>query len=400
MFPEARLWLAEQLRVGLRAEFEREISEADVLAFAEQSGDGNPLHVDSDYARTSNYQGRIVHGALQVSLASALVGMHLPGRHVLLGAINARFPAPLYFPCRVCVSGEITAWDRSLNAGQVRVVVRQAATRTPTAEIVVSFTLHERHSGSRIADSGERSKATPPAAADAPVLLVTGASGGIGEAIVRGLAGSYCVFGQCNSNRLPEDLRKGAAVTEVKLDLALPDWEERIAELLDGRPLYGIIHAAWPGAPHGGLLQCGEDLIEQQIRFGTTYPVRLARLLFARAGEGGGRMIVLGSVAGSAKPVLSMASYSLGKAALETTMRLLAPEMARKKITVNAICPAFVAAGINKQADKRQQLMEAARAPLGRLCTQEDIVAAIEYLLSPSASYVSGQVLGLAGGQL
>jgi NAD(P)-dependent dehydrogenase (short-subunit alcohol dehydrogenase family)/acyl dehydratase len=397
MFAEARLWLAEQLRVGLRADFEREISEADVLAFAEQSGDGNPLHVDSDYARASNYQGRIVHGAFQVALASALVGMHLPGRRVLLGAINARFPAPLYFPCRVCVGGEITAWDRSLNAGQVRVVVRQAASQTPTAEIVMSFTLHETRQRRSVASDAP---AATQAAAGAPVLLVTGASGGIGEAIVRGLAGPYCVLGQCNCNRVAEDLRTHAAVTEVKLDLALPDWEERIAALLDGRPLYGIIHAAWPGAPHGGLLQCGDDLIERQIRFGTTYPVRLARLLFARAGAEGGRMIVLGSSAGSTKPVLSMAGYSLGKAALETTMRLLAPEMARKKITVNAICPAFVAAGINKQADKRQQLMEAARAPLGRLCTQADIVAAIEYLLSPSASFVSGQVLGLAGGQL
>ena len=90
---------------------EVEITEADILAFARLTGDHNPLHVDAEYARSSNYQGRIVHGAFQVGLASALLGMHLPGKKVLLGTINARFPSPLYFPCSVKVTGEIASWN-------------------------------------------------------------------------------------------------------------------------------------------------------------------------------------------------------------------------------------------------------------------------------------------------
>ncbi len=74
--------------------------------------------------------------------------------------------------------------------------------------------------------------------------------------------------------------------------------------------------------------------------------------------------------------------------------------MARKKVTVNAVCPSFVPLGINKQADERQQKMEAARVPLGRLCTAADVAGAVDYLLSPAASFVSGQILGLSGGQL
>ena len=123
-------------------------------------------------------------------------------------------------------------------------------------------------------------------------------------------------------------------------------------------------------------------------------------MLFSRVGEGGGRLVALGSVVGSAKPALTLAAYSLGKAALETTVRLLAPEMARKKVTVNAVCPSFVPLGINKQADERQQKLEAARVPLGRLCGAGDVGGAVEYLLSPAASFVSGQILGLSGGQL
>src|SRR5262249_47792134 len=100
------------------------------------------------------------------------------------------------------------------------------------------------------------------------------------------------------------------------------------------------------------------------------------------------------------KPAFNLAAYSLGKGVLEDTVRLLAPEMARKQVTVNAVCPSFLAVGINGRADERQQKMETARVPLGRLCTPADVAAAVEYLLSPGAAFVSGQVLGLSGGQL
>ena len=397
LFPEPAVWRAEQLRVGLRAEFEREVSEADVLDFARSSGDYNPLHIDAAYAQTSNFQARIVHGAFQVGLASALLGMHLPGRNVLLGSVNARFPAPLYFPGRVCVRGEITSWDASLHAGQLRVLVLEATSRTPTAEIVMGFTLHEARQAAQPTPAPLPLSAAPK---HEKAILVTGASGGIGAALVRALATRYCVLGLVNRRPLDDDLISSVNVSEVKADLADPGWEEKVAGVLGDRPLYGVVHAAWPGAPHGGLLQCPDDLLERQVAFGGAHLVRLARLLFSHVGDEGGRLVALGSIVGSAKPVLTMAAYSLGKATLEHTVRLLAPEMARKKVTVNAVCPSFVAVGINKQADERQQKLEASRVPLGRLCTAADVGGAVDYLLSPAASFVSGQGLGLSGGQL
>src|SRR5438094_10645576 len=114
-----------------------------------------------------------------------------------------------------------------------------------------------------------------------------------------------------NRRPLADDLKALPSVRELKVDLGSPSWEESVDEALGGRPLYGVVHAAWPGAPHGGLLQCPDDLLGQQLDFGSLHLVRLARLLFARAGAGGGRLIALGSVVGSARPVLSMAAYSL-----------------------------------------------------------------------------------------
>src|SRR5438046_6543767 len=186
MTPAMRALEGTDIAIGAKAEFEREICEEDVLRFAESSGDWNPLHVDPVYAGATKLEGRLVHGAMQVGLASALVGMYLPGPHVLLGSVQARFPVPLYFPCRVLVRGEIVSWDSALRTGTVKVVVQDAGRHLPTAEIFMGFTRHESR---RPAVAAPAAPVGPAAAADAPLVVVTGASGGLGAAIAARLAG-------------------------------------------------------------------------------------------------------------------------------------------------------------------------------------------------------------------
>jgi NAD(P)-dependent dehydrogenase (short-subunit alcohol dehydrogenase family)/acyl dehydratase len=392
-----RVIAADDLRAGLTAEYEREIEESDVLGFAANSGDFNPLHVDSSFAQHTQYSQRIVHGAFQIGLASALIGMHLPGRDVLLGSVNARFLSPLYFPCRVRVSGEITAWNLASRAGSVRVTVSDLASLAPTAEITMAFTLQ---AGKRERPAATKQKSTPietAFSANRKILILTGASGGIGAVLLKALAEEFSVLALVHRRPLQE---KPPHAVEVQVDISAPGWEQIITQRLGGHPLYGIVHCAWAGMPKGGLLHSDSRLIEQQLAFGTSHVVRLARLLFSLVGSDGGRMVALGSVAGHYKPDLGLGAYSLAKSALEDTLRLLAPEVARKKISINAVCPTFVPAGMNVQADDLQIKREAALIPMGRICETEDIVGAVRYLLSPAASFISGQSIVLSGAQL
>jgi 3-oxoacyl-[acyl-carrier protein] reductase len=398
MFPEARVWTGEELRVGLTAEFEREITEADVLAFAANSGDANPLHVDTAYAGTTAYGGRIVHGAFQVGLASALIGMHLPGKHVLLASIGARFPAPLYFPCRVRVRGEITTWRPEACAGQLKVIVVDNSRQSPTAEVVLGFTLHETGGAASPVRRQARASANGRAR---KVVLVTGASGGLGSQLVAALAGDYDVLAATRQRPLEDHLRALPGVREWHTDLVDTELSrESLTDTTEGRPLYGVVHAAWPGAPLGGLLQAPQEVVEHQILFGATTTIRLARLLFDTVGPDGGRFVAISSVVGSQKPVITMSAYSLGKATLEGAVRLLAPELARRHVTINAICPSFIPTGMNRHKSEQQRKAEASRVPLGRLCEPDDVAGMVGYLLSRGAGFVSGQVIGLSGGQL
>ncbi|MGA2327007.1 MAG: SDR family oxidoreductase [Bryobacteraceae bacterium] len=391
--PEARDFEPGDLRAGLSARFEREISEADIRDFSALSGDFNPLHTDRQYAASTNFQGCLVHGAFQVGLASAMAGMYLPGRKCLLGSIQARFPAPLYYPCRVRVSGELTSWNPSLESGVLRVTVQELSSATPSAEITVGVTLHSSRplAAAEVLPQPE----TRAAAAGKPLVLITGASGGLGSRIASELCGSYTVLAA--AGRHPDLLISG--VERCQADLTEAGWAEQFETALRGRTLYGIVHAAWPGAPRGSLLDAGDEVILQQLSFGALQTIQLARFLFAHS-AGEGRVVLLGSTYGTVKPAFHLGAYSLGKAALEQAVRLLAPELARRRITINAILPSFVPAGLNRNVLERTVLQETARVPLGRLCLPEDVAAAVRYLLSPDASFLSGQLLALTGGQL
>ncbi len=391
---ESRALTASDLRRGLQADFEREITVDDVTSFADLSGDWNPLHTDEAYASETNYGRRIVHGAFQVALASAMAGMYLPGRQVVVGSFQCRFPAPLYYPSRVRVQGEITAWVPGSANGTMRVRVTELSTMTLTSEIHVGFALHE----ARAAEFKE-AEAGAPAAEDGPIVLVTGASGGLGHHLASVLSGAYHIVGMARSVPAPPERMTGRGVDWVAADLLSGDWEQVMERHVRGRRLHGVVHAAWPAGPQGSLLDVETDAVRTQVEFGSVTTIRIARFLRSLSGPSG-RLVILGTTAASIKPVVSMSAYSLGKATLEHTVRLLAPELARGNITINLVAPSFVPVGINSAKTQRVILAETAKVPLGKLCSPEDVAGAVAFFLSENAAFVTGQILPLTGGQL
>ncbi len=85
----------EDLEIGMEARYSRTISDTDVVLFAGISGDDNPVHLDEDYARTTPFKGRIVHGMLLAGLISCVAGTRMPGPGAIYVDQKLRFRAPV-----------------------------------------------------------------------------------------------------------------------------------------------------------------------------------------------------------------------------------------------------------------------------------------------------------------
>ncbi len=100
------------LTIGARATMSKTITERDVLAFAELSGDKNPVHLDEEYARQSRFGARIAHGAFSFALISAVLGTELPGPGAVYLGQTLKFIKPVYFDDTITATVEITALRR------------------------------------------------------------------------------------------------------------------------------------------------------------------------------------------------------------------------------------------------------------------------------------------------
>ncbi len=85
----------EDLSVGRTAEMTRVVDEADIQAFAQVSGDENPVHLDEAYARTTTFGQRIAHGMLSGAYISAVLGTRLPGPGAIYLSQSLRFRRPV-----------------------------------------------------------------------------------------------------------------------------------------------------------------------------------------------------------------------------------------------------------------------------------------------------------------
>ena len=85
----------DELTVGQFAEMSRVVGAADIEAFAEVSGDNNPLHLDDAYAKTTTFGERIAHGMLSGAYISAILGTKLPGPGCIYLSQSLRFRRPV-----------------------------------------------------------------------------------------------------------------------------------------------------------------------------------------------------------------------------------------------------------------------------------------------------------------
>ena len=96
---------------GQRATFSKTITEADIQAFADLTGDRNPLHLDAEFARRARFGRPVAPGLLVAGMISAALGTRLPGAGAIYLSQSLRFLKPVYPGDTVTATVEVTAWQ-------------------------------------------------------------------------------------------------------------------------------------------------------------------------------------------------------------------------------------------------------------------------------------------------
>ncbi|HET6568439.1 MAG TPA: MaoC family dehydratase [Rhodothermales bacterium] len=98
----------QTLQIGDSYKFSRVLTQEDVRAFAELTGDDNPLHVDAEYARNTRFGKPIIHGVFLLGIVSKVLGRDFPGPGSIAVAISARFLRPVPVGSEITVEVKIT----------------------------------------------------------------------------------------------------------------------------------------------------------------------------------------------------------------------------------------------------------------------------------------------------
>ncbi|MFC4295085.1 3-oxoacyl-[acyl-carrier-protein] reductase [Novosphingobium tardum] len=241
--------------------------------------------------------------------------------------------------------------------------------------------------------------------------LVTGASGGIGSAIARSLAaqGARLALSGSNGDKLRAfreemdehslHLKHGVDHVAIKCNLADPDDVEKLVPAaVDTLGKIDIL-VNNAGITRDNLaMRMKDEEWSDVIRINLEAAFRLMRaaarpMMKVRFG----RIVTITSVVGATGNPGQM-NYAAAKGGLTAMSKSLAQELASRGITVNCVAPGFIRTAMTEVLPDAQKDALNARIPMGRMGEGADIGAAVAYLASREAGYVTGQTLHVNGG--
>lgn len=388
----------ELIQVGETHALVKIITEVDVRKFVEMTGDDNPLHVNRAYAETTAFKDIVVHGMLGASFISTVIGTKLPGTGALWVAQNMEFLLPvrlgdeLTISCTVLKKHErermLELDTRIVNQNQQVVLTGLGKVKMLTTAVPLT---------------------TAPLAQRPRVAIVTGGAGGIGKAICLRLAkdGFHVVVnyrGQADrAAQIAAEINKAGttrAIT-VQADISTQGGAEKL--YLAAHHEFGaidvLINNASPRINPKALNATEWDDVQQQMDVQVKGAFLMTRACVPEmSARHWGRIINITSQVIDGTPSVNWTGYAMAKGALAIFSKYMAAELGPQGITVNCVSPGMCETTLIGDISEKSQLIIARQTPLRRLAKPADVAAAVAYLVSDEASFVTGDTIAVNGG--
>ena len=232
-------------------------------------------------------------------------------------------------------------------------------------------------------------------------VLVTGATGGIGSAIVKKLnsLNANIMASGTNDSKLNRIVNEFPKINVIKFDISqhskIEEFIEEVSKTLGGLDV--LINNAGITMDNLSLRMKSEEW-EKVISLNLTSSFYLSKFAIKKMLKNKfGRIVNITSIVGHTGN-LGQSNYSASKAGLIAMSKSLAIEYARKNITINCVSPGFIETNMTDKIKENYKQELLSRIPMNKLGTGEDVSNTVAFLSSDSSSYITGETIHVNGG--
>ncbi len=385
----------EDIRVGDQRELTHTITQSDVDVFAKLTGDFNPLHVDPRFAQKTDFVKNVVHGMLTSSFISTMIGMLIPGPGSLWTSQFLEFLHPTYIGDSITVLAEVTQKS------------------TSTRMLVLEIEIINQH-GTSLVKGRSTVKVLKIYKTDLEenkmknITLVTGASGGIGQAIAKKLAsaGHAVAINYLHARERAEQLREeisklGAEAVLVQGDVSKFQEVHNIFNTIENQlgHVTSVVHCA-SARPIPTIF---EELSWEKYQEHFDIQIQSAFNITQRAithmkKQKCGSFVFISSIFAEGVPPIQQSPYVVAKCALSAFAKSIAVELGPKGIRCNVVSPGITQTEMSSTIPEKTKIVTKINTPLRGLAVAEDVAGTVAFLVGPDARHITGENIKVCGG--
>jgi 3-oxoacyl-[acyl-carrier protein] reductase len=390
----------KEIKIGDKAVIKHLITENDINKFVSLTGDDNKLHINKDYAAKTSFKKPVVHGMLSASFISTIIGTKIPGDGALWFSQSLEFILPVRIGDTISIIGEVIAKDERLNAIELKtevfnqdkqkVITGKAKVKIVEEEIIENIISENKTNSSKVA-------------------LVIGGTGGIGSAVCMKLAQmGYNIAVHYHSNEYKAtsivnsviEIKQNAIAIQNDLlsEIDINDLVEKVERRIGFISL--LINCATIKIPNIKFENLEWVDIEKHIDINVKSNFYLAqKIVPGMKLRKFGKIIYVTTQYTEGTPPTELMHYVSSKYALNGFAKSLAVELASHNITVNMVSPGMTKTNLLADIPEKARLLAAAKSPIKRLASPEDVAEVIGFLASDKTSYLTGETIRINGGQ-
>lgn len=385
----------EKLSLGQIASLSHTITKDDIEKFVNLTGDDNKLHIDYEYASLTEFKRPVAHGMLGASFISTVIGTKLPGDGALWFSQTLEFIKPVRIGDTIVITATIIGKNVKSQSIELKTDIHNQYNQLVTTGIAKVKVLSPIYKKKIIKQMEEK------------VVLVLGASGGIGSSTAINLArNGFDLILHYHSNydkviKLKDEITSiGRECHIIQANLldesSIRSMTQNILNLYSF--ITGFVNCTTTSIPnikyHDIEWRYFQEHFEMNVKSSFLILKALMPLMeFNKYGK----IVFITSLAVET-PNTEWVHYITAKSALNGFSKALALELAPKGIRINMVSPSLTDTELVADIPQKSKLLVEARTPLRRLCSVEDIANSITFLMMPSSDFLTGETIRVNGG--